>query len=684
MRRLSIRALPAAVLSLAMAPVIPAATAVADELRDGFDGFPPASVESIETGLGTLRASAGRSVIVDADGGRALALGGGGASARVEIDLSDAARRTLGASGELALRVRRTSRRRPFVLRVGSLAGAEDRVTYDVSGSVSSEEFAWIDLPIGPEVAQLWIEAEVAGPRPLLIDEIVLRPPAPMELVDSSTEVVVRPLVLGRAVEILRMDQSTRGALDPLLLDRIEVERVRPAGSGANGEVAAPVVSLTELVLQVVDGDELARWSRDEPGGSGAIVLSPAAPLAQGRSEISLLARFDALDGATAATAVGLQIELGVRVRITGDALTLESEDTVRSRTAVDLGPLGGGGATLPSTALDTTPDRIVIVREGREAGDGLAIHTSDDGGLTWSTSIERFGLAPGTLGHPTLLRDRARGRLHLAFCWAEGEALQDFGAAAGPPRTMLVATEDAGRTWSEPRDLTPDLDQQDGTWVVPAGGRGIHATTGDMVFPAISLAGKTAMAGPASALVLSRDGGETWSAAPSGVRGRTWPTVFESLSGLLLVNSAGPGLGRRVEERIQLDRREWRVVTRRRSLPLPCAGGAGAILHVGVETHLTPDGRLLFANAAVERKPPRNLVVRGSNDRGSKWFPDLEVLLDDGRGVGGAGLCMLGRERVAVAYRSSSGRVVFQSLPLDALVEPVATFGSVGAPKDF
>jgi hypothetical protein len=89
-------------------------------------------------------------------------------------------------------------------------------------------------------------------------------------------------------------------------------------------------------------------------------------------------------------------------------------------------------------------------------------------------------------------------------------------------------------------------------------------------------------------------------------------------------------------------------------------------------------DGRLISANAAVRRKPPMRMSVRGSNDSGQRWPAHREVLLDDGKAVGAPGLAMADADSVGVVYRSSSGSVVFQSVPIEELVDPVAGIGSV------
>ena len=54
----------------------------------------------------------------------------------------------------------------------------------------------------------------------------------------------------------------------------------------------------------------------------------------------------------------------------------------------------------------------------------------------------------------------------------------------------------------------------------------------------------------------------------------------------------------------------------------------------------------------------------------------DEALLLDDGRAVGAPALGLVTRDAVGVLYRSSGGAVVFQRLPLDEVVDPVATFG--------
>ena len=107
-------------------------------------------------------------------------------------------------------------------------------------------------------------------------------------------------------------------------------------------------------------------------------------------------------------------------------------------------------------------------------------------------------------------------------------------------------------------------------------------------------------------------------------------------------------------------------------------AGSDGALLHLARARGKGWDARLVFANAATEKRPIRRMLLKGSSDNGAHWPVEHRILLDDGVGVDHPALAPVGASDVGVAYVSSTGGVVFQRLPESLAVPRVVSWFDV------
>ncbi len=330
------------------------------------------------------------------------------------------------------------------------------------------------------------------------------------------------------------------------------------------------------------------------------------------------------------------------------------------------------GGAFAPFTGEVSAPGPATVAR-------------SVDGGRTWDVGALRIAGRAGTwqvpIDAPALLFDGRTGAFRL-LCQIPAP-LRGAGAEGAAPALVVLSSADGGRTWSTPEPLQiprigvdaagreVDLSQRT---IVSSGGRGIAASGGEWLWP-LEIRGPGTSRRPVL-LRESRRGGTSF--ITLGPRGRSAASYAELGDGAVLVSAASL---RQASRELRLWREidgAWRAPVRPPEPLLPCAGGAAALMHVGRELTSAMDGRLISANAAVPRKPPLRMSVRGSNDGGQRWPAHREVVLDDGRAVGGPGLAMADVDSVGVMYRASSGSVVFQSVPIEELVDPVAGVGSV------
>jgi sialidase-1 len=171
--------------------------------------------------------------------------------------------------------------------------------------------------------------------------------------------------------------------------------------------------------------------------------------------------------------------------------------------------------------AVEATPEGILLAfAEARkynlnDPGFGkqdidLVLKRSSDGGLTWSELqvIED----PGELwsaANPATVFDRSTGRVWVFYIRCRPER-STHTARAGTDDVLVLArwSEDNGKTWSKPVDLTPVArDYHDPTWrmTVPGPGGAIQSRTGRLLVPAWKVDGWN------NFVIFSDDHGRSW-----------------------------------------------------------------------------------------------------------------------------------------------------------------------------
>ncbi|MCZ9351587.1 exo-alpha-sialidase [Streptomyces mutabilis] len=282
-----------------------------------------------------------------------------------------------------------------------------------------------------------------------------------------------------------------------------------------------------------------------------------------------------------------------------------------------------------------TTEGTLLAFAEGRvldcgDAGDiDLVVKRSTDGGRTWSPLQVVNEGGGDTHGNPAPVVDRATGRVLLVETYNEGRA--DGGNCAVPcARTPhLQYSDDDGRTWSAPRDLSAEIQPPDwDSWYATGPVHGVQLTGGDHAgrlvvgVNAETWDGERVTANHA-ALVVSDDGGENWRIGATD----TWPvaadgtfrqkpselTLTERADGSLLVSGReenGTDLGHR-SQAVSRDGGDSFAAPFRALPDLYTPQVQGAVLRLG-------DRMLLSAPADPDRR--RTMSVRSSYDGGATW----------------------------------------------------------------
>lgn len=145
-----------------------------------------------------------------------------------------------------------------------------------------------------------------------------------------------------------------------------------------------------------------------------------------------------------------------------------------------------------------------------------LVVKRSEDGGNTWSKAITVWDDGNNVCGNPTPIVDQETGRIILVTCWNLGEDHEKEiidGKSKDSRRIYVLFSNDDGKNWSAPKDITSSVKHPDWTWYATGPCHGIQLQgkkhKGRLVVPANHMVAGTKTYH--SQLIYSDDKGETW-----------------------------------------------------------------------------------------------------------------------------------------------------------------------------
>lgn len=275
-----------------------------------------------------------------------------------------------------------------------------------------------------------------------------------------------------------------------------------------------------------------------------------------------------------------------------------------------------------------TTRGTVLAFCEGRrnsrsDTGDiDMLVKRSKDGGRTWSDQEVVWNDAGNTCGNPCPVVDRDTGTVWLLMTHNLGidrESEIIDGTSRGSRTVWVTASEDDGRTWCDPWEITSTAKQPGWTWYATGPGNGIQLSSGRLLIPCDHIEAGTKRY--YSHVVYSDDHGETWRLGGSTTRDQVNECcVAELESGDVMLNT-----------------RNYDRSLRTRQVTFSNDGGMTWTGQRHDETLIEPicqaalvrypgwGDRLLFSNPA-SRDDRRNLTVRLSGNGGGEW-PHSRVL---------------------------------------------------------
>jgi sialidase-1 len=293
----------------------------------------------------------------------------------------------------------------------------------------------------------------------------------------------------------------------------------------------------------------------------------------------------------------------------------------------------------IPSV-MATKGGALLAFCEGRKAGRGdsgnidLLMKRSEDGGATWSARQVVWDDGANTCGNPCPVLDEQTGAIWLLLTWNHGsdhEAAIVARKSKDTRRVFVTHSDDDGRTWAKPAEITAHAKQPEWTWYATGPGVGIQLRhgrhKGRLVIPCDHKTGGDRVTYH-SHVIYSDDHGRTWRLGGATADGVNECQVIERdapAAGQLLLNM-------RRARNVQAPYRfiatsddagqtwskpapdEALVGPRCQGCLVRCSWGAGG-----------GQSRLLFSNPA-SRTARVAMTVRLSRDEGRTW-PVAKVL---------------------------------------------------------
>lgn len=178
-----------------------------------------------------------------------------------------------------------------------------------------------------------------------------------------------------------------------------------------------------------------------------------------------------------------------------------------------------------------------------------IGLSRSTDGGQTWEKMRipmafgEYDGLpkAQNGVGDPAILVDKKTGTIWIVAAWTHGmgNGRAWWNSQTGMDRNhtaqlMMVKSDDDGKTWSEPMNITEQVKDPSWYFLLQGPGRGISMEDGTLVF-ASQYIGSDRI--PNAGVIYSKDHGKTWNISTLARTNTTESQVVEVEPGVLMLN---------------------------------------------------------------------------------------------------------------------------------------------------
>lgn len=364
----------------------------------------------------------------------------------------------------------------------------------------------------------------------------------------------------------------------------------------------------------------------------------------------------------------------------------------IRTRIGVALRNYNDDGVhTTRIPALTSTPQGTLLCvydlrrRKRRDLQEDIDIglSRSTDGGQTWEPvrvimDMGEYGGLPQAengCSDPGIVVDRETGEIFCAAVWMWGKPgkHQWRGDGSEPgfeigksAQFLMVRSQDDGKTWSKPENMTRKLKQPEWILIAPAPQGGFTLRDGTLVMPG---QGRDEQDRQFSTLIVSKDHGATWKVGSAAASGNSECQAVQLDDGSIMLNarSSRPTKFRSVYVTGDLGRTWQQHPTHRKDLIEPNCNGS--LLRFDYQQDGRPKHVLLFANPHTQKGRDHH-TIQVSFDEGLTWPAKYHILLDEGRGNGYPCMTRIDDRHIGIVYEGSQAHVVFEKLSLEELLQ--------------
>ncbi|MGE5296806.1 MAG: sialidase family protein, partial [Solirubrobacterales bacterium] len=174
-----------------------------------------------------------------------------------------------------------------------------------------------------------------------------------------------------------------------------------------------------------------------------------------------------------------------------------------------------------------------------------LLVRRSADGGKTWTSQEVVWNGGDDTWGNPCPVVDETTGIIWLPITWNHGKDSEDQikqNAGRDTRRVFMTHSDDNGRTWATPQEITAEVKRPEWRWYATGPGVGIQLSRGPwksrLLIPCDhSYVQPGDPDGYASHVIYSDDHGQTWKLGGEIRPAVNECQVVELIEGTLLIN---------------------------------------------------------------------------------------------------------------------------------------------------
>lgn len=536
----------------------------------------------------------------------------------------------------------RWTSRAPFSFRVEARIGSSWEQVYDGDEiRVGARFLSRVEAELPNGVTALRFRSTSPANSGVLIDDLQLDEAVPMRVIGTEHRQWLAPALRGTTSTITKVAVVTTGSTRPIL-----VTHLRIAFSGDTD--LAGIASVHALGTQ------------QEP--SRFMEFTGNVELEHGSNELEIA------------------VDLTDDASLDGKVMVSVAELVLSNRQVCN--PAGGGSKQRIGVALRTAGQdechtyripglatsnkgSLIAVYDNRYRGSGdlpgdidVGMSRSTDGGATWEPMqvIMDMGNDPkwryDGIGDPEVLVDTVSGRIWVSATWSHGDrSWNGSGPGLEPAETgqfMLVHSDDDGKTWSKPRNITKQIKDAKWRFVLQGPGRGITMRDGTLVLAAQyrSAPDGPHQGKPFSTMVSSKDRGETWQIGTGVKVDTTEAQIVELDDGVLMINCRDNRRGSRsIYTTDDLGKTWTRHATSRSALIEPtCMASLLRVDHQEL-------GRLLIFSNPNTPAGRFDMTLKVSTDDGATWPSRWHTRYDQRPGAGYSCLTRVGDEHVGVVY---------------------------------